>query len=265
MTGDIDQPVEQGTKDELAAAGEALAAAVGGDVDGSALSADATAMAEGLSAITEVTHDDLTPALETEYRDVAASADAVVSRLVSAGLFAAADEVLPPFDADFLDDCLVHGLHSAEADDATVFETAGVGDDLTDLVSTALGHTAEIEENVRWEPDKPEKVSPMTTRGVTEGTVDWLDDLGRHLWMSEVLLSEEMLDDASTHTRGLGSALLLVARGASGLADDDTAPEDAVAEVVAGIALQTYHHRRIPEDLSWITDEMRAPGAWATV
>jgi hypothetical protein len=264
MTEDISQPVAQDAKDELAAAGEALAAAVGPTVDGSSLSADATATAEGLSAITEIAHDDLTPALEAQYRDVAASADAVVSHLVSAEFFAAVDEELPPFDADFLGDCLVHGLHSAEADDATVFETAGVADDLADLVSEAHAHTDEIEENVRWEPDKPEKVSPMTTRGVTEGTVDWLDDLGRHLWMSEVLLSEEMLADASTHTRGLGSALLLVAHGASGLADDDTAPEDAVAEVVAGIALQTYHHRRIPEDLSWITDEMRAPGAWAS-
>jgi hypothetical protein len=263
MARDVRDSVEQATKDELAAAGRELAAAVGDDVGGATVAADATAMAEELSGLTEVTHDDLTPALENRYREVAGSADAVVSHLVSAAFFEAVDEVMPPFDADFVADCLVHGLHSAEAADASVFETAGVAADLADLVSEALGHTAEIEENVRWEPDKPEKVSPMTTRGVTEGTVDWLDDLGRHLWMSEVLLSEEMLADASTHTRGLGSALLLVARGASGLVDD-TAPENAAAQVVAGIALQTYHHRRIPEDLSWITDEMRAPGAWAT-
>jgi hypothetical protein len=263
MVNDLDRTVEQETKEELAAAGEELAAAVGSDVDASALSDDAAAVAEALGGLTELTGDDLTPELEARYRELANAGDAVVSHLVSAGFFEAVDETLPPFDDDFLDACLTHGLGSAEAADSSVFETANVDAALPELVSEALEHTAEIGENVRWEPDRPEKVSPMTTRGATEGVVDWLDDLGRHLWMSEVLLSDAMLADASTHTRGLGSALLLLARGAAGLDGDESAPENAVAEVVAGIALHTYHQRRVPEDLSWITDEMRAPGAWA--
>ena len=261
VTKDIDDSIGQEAREKLAAAGKELAGEIGTEVNRATLSDGAEETAKASAAIPSLTCDNLTPELEEKYRDVARAANEVVSHLVSVDFFETADETLPPFDAEFLDECLVHALRNAE--DASVFEKAGVRSILSGSVSEALAHTKEIERNVRWEPENPEKVSPMTTRGATEGVVDWLDDLGRHLWMSEVLLSEEMLDKASTHTQALVAAVLLLARGAAGLSDDDTDPEDAVAEIVGGIALHTHYQRRIPEDLSWITDEMRAPGAWA--
>jgi len=261
MPEDVTQPVGEDAKENLAAAGEELAGAVGDGIDGSELSDAAEELAGQLSELTPVAHADLDPALESAYKDLAGVGDDIVSHLVAADFFGAVDDTLPPFDPDFLEACLVHGLQSVG--EASVFETAGVEADLSGYISNCVAASEEIEREVRWEPDKPEKVSPMTTRGATEGVVDWLDDLGRHRWMSEELLSEEMLDDASTHTDAFGSALLLIAEGAAGLGDDSSDPEDAVAQVVGGIALHTYHQRRLPEDLSWITDDMRAPGAWA--
>jgi len=261
MVDGINESVEQEAKESLTEGGEELAAAVGAEIDGDTLIDAGEDVAAALATIGSVTDDDLEPELEEEYKELAAAADGVVSHLVSAGFFRAADDALPPFDTDFIDDCLVQALQSAR-EDSSLFETAGVKSDLSGFVSEAIDHTGEIEENVRWEPEKPEKESPMTTRGATEGVVDWLDDLGRHLWMSEELLSEEMVDDASTHTRALGAALLLIAQGAAGL-DDDTNPADDAAKIIGGIALHTYYQHRLPEDLSWITDEMRAPGAWA--
>lgn len=76
------------------------------------------------------------------------------------------------------------------------------------------------------------------------------------------MLSEEMLEDASTHTQALGGAIILIAQGAAGLTDESDR-EDDIAKIVGGIALHTNHQLRVPEDLSWITDGMRAPAAWA--
>lgn len=260
MVEDATQPVGEIVKEDLAGAGEKLTDAVGAEIDGSELSGAAEDLAERLGTTTPVTRDDLNPELESEYRELAEAGVDIVSHLVAAGIFEAIDDTLPPFDPDFLDACLVHALQSSEA---SVFETAGTESDLSEYVDDCVAATEEVEQNVRWEPEKSDKVSPMTTRGATEGVVDWLDDLGRHLWMSEVLLSDEMLDDASTYTDALGSALLLTAQGAAGLGDEGTDPEDDVAKIVGGIALHTYYQRRVPEDLSWITDEARAPGAWA--
>lgn len=262
MASDINSSVEQEAIDNIASAGEDLADAVGSDIDGGELTDAAEAFAESLSGVSSVTADDLEPSLEDEYREAAVAGDEVVSHLISAGFFEAVDELAPPFDAEFLDDCLVHALGSAEEEGA-LYEMAGVEEDLPDFVSDAIENSEEIEDNVRWEPDKREKkASPMTTRGATEGAVDWLDDLGRHLWMSEKLLSDEMLADASDHTKGLGAGLLMVADGTAGL-DGDSNPEDDLAKIVGGMAIHTYHQRRIPEHLSWITDDMRAPAAWA--
>lgn len=259
MADDVNQTAGMGAEEDLAVAGEKLAEAI--EVDGAELSGAAENLAEALSTATPVTRDDLHPELESEYEELAEIGDDIVSHLVAGGVFEAVDDTLPPFDPDFLDACLERALESAE-DDPT-FETAGTGSDLAEYVGNCTAATEEIEQNVRWEPERSEKTSPMTTRGATEGVVDWLDDLGRHLWMSETLLSDEMLDDASTHTDALGSALLLIARGAAELDAEETDPEDGVAGIVGGIALHTYHQLRVPEDLSWITDEMRSPGAWA--
>ncbi|PSP99588.1 hypothetical protein BRC94_07030 [Halobacteriales archaeon QS_5_70_17] len=260
MVGSVNDPLSEDAKGRLTDAGDELADEIRTEVDGAALSDAAGDMAQALANVSSLTHEDLSPTLETEYETVAARANDLVSNLILADFFETADEVLPPFDPDFLEDCLAHAVGTAEMEP---FETAGVGSELPEFVDEALSHTEAIEQNVRWEPEKPNKVSPMTTRGATEGVVDWLDDLGRHLWMSEVLLSEQMLEDAETHTRAMGSALLLLAQGVAGLDHDESNPEDDVARIVGGIALHTHHQRRLPEDLSWITDEMRAPGGWA--
>jgi len=263
MTEETGGPVGGQASETLADAGEALAEEVGAEVDGAALSNSAEETARALRDLPSLMHENLNPGLETDYEELATAADAVVSHLVSVGFFQAVDEVLPPFDPEFLDDCLAHSLHVAEEHGGSVLETAGVRSDLAEFVDEARSHTEGIEANVRWEPEKPGKVSPMTTRGATEGVVDWLDDLGRHLWMSEVLLSERMLDEASAHTRALGSSILLLARGAAGLSDEGSNPDEDVAMIVGAIAIHAHYQRTLPEELSWITDEMRAPGAWA--
>lgn len=260
MVRNVNAPISDDSREVLATAGRDIAAAIGDDIDAETLSDRADEMATAMATVTSLERDDLDPDLEPAYRDAAERADEAVASLVDADFFEAVDESLPPFDDEFLTDCLVHGAQCVDADR---LETAGVDANLTTLVRDALEHTDAIERGVRWEPEKPEKVSPMTTRGSTEGAVYWLDDLGRHLWMSETLLSDQMLDDAERHTRGMCAALLLIVQGAIDAVNDGTDPADAVAEIVGGVSLHTNHHRELPGDLSWITDGMRQPGAWA--
>lgn len=183
MTSNASDTIDEGAIERLAEAGDELADGVAADIDSEELSEAAAELAQGLEQLSSLSQEDLNPDLETTYKEAATTADTVVSHLVSAGFFEAVDDELPPFDSDFIEDCLVHTLQSLDDDEEQLLETVGVEDNLSELVTAALDHTDEIEENVRWEPEKSHKPSPMTTRGATEGAVYWLDDLGRHLWM----------------------------------------------------------------------------------
>lgn len=267
LTDELEEPTEEmEAADSPAHINDQLNEDLGDHIDGELLNTNSDQLAHELERIPSLTDGDLTDDLEQEFEAIARPAWEITSHLSSIDFFETARETLPPFDRTFIVDCSVQVLDSLYIQQRdqrleNILEEAGVESDFSTWVVEVMRRSDEIETNLRIEAET-HKISPMTLRGSTEGAVLWIEDLGRHLWMSEVILSDELVDRGALHARAMGTGIMLTAQGVAEIGDDAT-PEDAIAKIAAGFALTHLHELDLPYNVYWITDEMRAPAAWA--
>lgn len=78
----------------------------------------------------------------------------------------------------------------------------------------------------------------------------WIRDLDGHLWQSEVLITDEILDDAVWYTKAILGRLYVVLMAA----------EDIVSRegLTAGTAI-VINQEELMKNVYYITDDMRAP------
>ena len=265
LAGDVEEPEAAASLAEIS---EQLGGDLGDRIDQGLLDENVDELARQLGRIPSLVEGDLTDDLEPAFEEIAEPAWEITSHLASIDFFAKARETLPAFDPAFITDSSVQTLYSVYIegrDDRLedVLEAADVRSDLSTWLVDAMRRSEEIETNLRVEVDK-QKISPMTLEGSSVGAVLWIEDLGRHLWMSEVLLSDEMIDRGVTHARAMGTGLAMTAQGAAELGSDDALAEDAIAKITAGFAVTHLHELDLPYNVYWITDEMRAPAQWAS-
>jgi len=99
------------------------------------------------------------------------------------------------------------------------------------------------------------------TKAAAFGVLAWLNDLDEHLWQKQVLLTDDIYADAVWHARSMAAGLQLVSEGAAAVADGDGrfSDEELSALLTTGFAVQAIAQNRLPEDVYWVTEEMRAP------
>lgn len=235
-------------------------------IDRELLNTNSDQLADELEQIPSLIDGDLTDDLEPAFETIAQPAWEITSHLSSIDFFETARKALPTFDQTFIVDSSVQVLNSLyiQQNDQRLEDTldrAGVEADFSAWIIEMMRRREEIEMNLRMEVETP-KMTPMTLRGSTEGAVLWIEDLGRHLWMSELILSDELVDRGAMHARAMGTGIAMTAQGVAEIGDDAT-PEDVVGKIASGFALTHLHELDVPYNVYWITEEMRAPAAWA--
>ncbi len=264
----------EGVDPEFASMGAAVRSDLTGALDGDLLEAalaDLEAAFEDADTVREAgvperfgPGDD---GVEELYRELIAPVWDAYHHLVDVGFFESLEENLPAFTESHIDRT-ANGLLST---DVLTGELAEQGFDdhertalLLDVVNndTRLSHwvpTRDIPEGVEFNVDY---VPPLYHRAVGGGLL-WIKALDRHLKQKEILLTEEILDDAFWRTKAILAGVYVFLRGAVEVATEggDLTDEQVVAALSSGAAITIVNQEELMQEVFWIHEEKRAPSS----
>lgn len=256
------------TTTDLAPIGQAIQSDLAGSLDTTLLTSQqptfATAVSELPAALDRGFPED---APRDEFHAVADAGQPLYDHLVNVGFFESTTTHLPAFDAAYIEDSVQTAINTDAF--ATALADLGLSEtDLVDLVTTVGTHRQRIgerhwvqtDELPRTDMEIGEFVAPMT-QNAAGGVLLWLADLDEHLWSHQVILTEDILADAVWEARAMAAGFHLMTEGARVIADEEsTVSEDELGALLSsGFALQAIAQNLLPEDVYWVTEEMRAP------
>ncbi len=254
---------------ELQSMGERVRTELAGELDEALLTAETDTLklqAERVDAVREVGVPDGEREPAAVYRELVEPGWAIYDHLAEVGFFASVEDALPAFTPEHIDRTAHEFVGSAAL--TSVLADCGLEDDeQTALLMDVTDNDTRLS---RWVPtrDIPEGVEfdvghvpPLQQRAMGGGLL-WLKALDRHLWQKEILVTEEMLDDAAWHGKAVLSGLVLLSRAARAIAgsgDDDLDDAQLTAALTAGTAILIVNQEELMQKVFWITEEKRAP------
>jgi hypothetical protein len=266
---DVREAVGTASSNDLAPVGEAIRGDLAGQLDADLLAsshADLAAAATDLTAVPDRGLPGVAEGPREEFAAVAEAARPAYDHLVEVGFFESTTEHLPEFGPEFIE-VSVRRFVVSEGAAGAVSELGFSEQELVDLLATVVGHRERIgdrhwvstDDLPREQMEFGEHVPPMT-KAAAGGVLLWLEDLDDHLWRQGVLMTDEILADATWDARGMAAGFDAMLEGAQRVAEDgDATGDDELAGVLSsGFALQTIAQNLLPQDAYWITEEMRA-------
>lgn len=202
-----------------------------------------------------------------EFAAVAEAGRPVYDHLVTVGFFESTTQHLPRFDPGYLESA-VSTFVGSEALAGPLADVGFDGTEGVDLLATVVGnaerlsdyHWIATDEIPRDRIEFGEHI-PAMTRAAAGGVLLWLEDLDRHLWQDRVLVTDEILRDAVWHGQAMAAGFHLMSEGARAIGAGSDAYSDAElgALLSTGFAVQAISQGLLPQDVYWITEEMRTP------
>lgn len=251
---------------ELAPVGEAIKADLTGALDAELLASRQAELAGAASSIPAVVEKGL-PADEArdDFGAVAEAGWPVYEHLAEVGFFESTTSHLPEFTPEYLVASVEQFIESERLADALAavgFEAA----EMVDLFAAIVNDRHELS-NQLWQATDEipreqirggEYIPPMTQQAAG-GALLWLQDLDSHLAQHRVLLSEEILADATWDAHALAAGFHVMTEGASVVAEESSALSESelAALFTTGFSLQTVSQFLLVNDAYWITEEMR--------
>ncbi|WP_435179082.1 twin-arginine translocation signal domain-containing protein [Halorussus sp. AFM4] len=280
---DVREAVGTGASDELASVGEAIRSDLAGELDADLLASgheDVAAAASGLTAVPDRGLPGMDEGPREEFAAVAEAARPVYDHLAEVGFFESTTERLPEFTPSYIEDSVrrfvvSEGLAGSLSD--LGFDQA----ELVDLLATTVAHRERIgdrhwvstDELPREQMEFAEYVPPMT-RAAAGGVLLWLEDLDEHVWTNAVLITDDILADATWDARAMAAGFDLMVDGARRVAESEaqgaaasraegprgeaTSDDELAGLLSSGFALQAIAQNLLPEDAYWIDEEARA-------
>lgn len=203
---------------------------------------------------------------ESLYEELVEPGWRLYDHLLEIGFFESVDQNAPRFSAEHVRNT-AHGL--LEADPLTSeLEAVGIEDgEQLALMANVVNSDKELE---RWVPAAEipyevefdtESVPPLHQRA-SGGTLLWIQTLDIHLWQKEILVTEEILDDAYWDTKGMLAGLYLFALAAREISTPkeqrSLTDGQLMAALTGGAAIMIVKQQDICHDVFYITDDMRA-------
>ncbi|MFC6716741.1 hypothetical protein ACFQGT_17190 [Natrialbaceae archaeon GCM10025810] len=262
LAGRVEPPADP----RFASMGEAIRSDLEGRLDAELIARERANVAERirtLPAVREVGVPDEPGGL---YEAVAKPGWRLYDHLLEVGFFESLDENLPRFTAAHVERT-ARELVLADPLSSALDE---VGFDEVEKTAMLVAVTNEPERLARWVPSNQipddvefdtSNVPPLHQRAMG-GVLLWIDGLDRHLWQNEVLVTEEILDDAVGRVKEMLGGLFVSATAARDLAGERAnrfTDEQLTAAFTAGAAVQIVGQEELLHDAFYITDEMRAP------
>lgn len=263
---DVREALTAGSSTELASVGQDIKADLGGTLDAELLAAQQSSFAERASALESVRERGLpTDEPREEFQQVAAVGRPAYEHLADVGFFESTTENLPDFTPAYLEGS-VKAFVGSEALAAPLTELDIDAEAGTDLVATVVTNAERINEHhwiatdeiPRTEFKFGEAIPPMT-QGAAGGVLLWLEDLDRHLYQKRILITDEILDNAVWHARSMAAGFQLMTEGAKAIATESGkfSDDELGALLSTGFAVQVIAQNLLPQDVYWITDDMR--------
>lgn len=266
---EMSDAVEASADPEFASLGEAMRSDLEGKLDADLLERELRNIAEWIERLPEVRAEgipdgDREP--EELYREVAAPGWRVYDHLLEVGFFESVDVNSPRFTSDHIKDT---ARTLIESDDLTG-ELTDAGFDDREQTALVMSVTNNDTRLARWVPttDIPEGVEfnvedvPPLHQRAMGGALLWIKTLDVHLWQKQVLITEEILDDAYWDVKAMLGGLYLMTRAALEVAEEEEeslTDNQLTAALSAGAAIAIINQEEICRDAYRITDEMRAP------
>ena len=250
---------------EIAAVGESISADLTGQIDAELIASQQSAVATAANELSAVPERGLpTDGPRHEFAAVEEAGRPIYDHLVEVGFFESTTEHLPAFEPTFLQSAVGAFVES----EALSEPLAGMGFDDgagVDLLTEVVANAEELSEHHWIATDEIPRAEiefgefiPTMTRGAAGGALLWLKDLDHHLFTHEVLLTDEIVADATWHGQSMAAGFQLMAEGAKALGDGSVSGRDLTALLSTGFAVQAIAQGLLPQDAYWISEEMRA-------
>lgn len=251
---------------ELAPIGQAIQADLAGELNAELLAGEQAAFAEAATALPAAVEQGLPQGeLRNDFGAVAAAGQPVYNHLAETGFFESTTNHLPEFTSGYLKESIRTFVGSemltAPLADIGLSEEEGL-----DLLATVVSNADQIKDYhwvatdtlPREQIEYGQFITPMT-QGAAGGVLLWLDDLDLHLWQKKVLISDQILADATWHAHSMAAGFQLMTEGAKAIAEESStlSNEELGALLSTGFAVQAIAQNLLPYDAYWITTEMR--------
>jgi hypothetical protein len=266
--GEVRDAVAAESNAELASIGQAIESDLTGALDRGLLASQQAAFAEEVAALPAVLERGFPEdAPRDEFESVAQAGRPIYDHMVEVGFFESTTEHLPELNPEYLQTAVQSFVGSAAL--AEPFENIGLTDEegvdlaaavIADAEELATQHWIATDKIDRSELEYGETIPPVT-RGAAGGALLWFEDLDLHLWQKKILLTEEILERAVGHGRAMSAGFHLMTEGARHVAEQSGqfSQEELAALLSVGFAIQAVSQTRLPEEVYWITEEMRKP------
>jgi len=264
---EVQTAVTAGESTELAQIGSSIRGDLTGALDATVVADAQAELASAVSSLSAASERGLPTEQRSEFAAIGAAGRPIYDHLDTTGFFESTDQHLPAFEPGYLESALSTFVASEALTEplSSMGLTGGAG---VDLLSEVVADGEELNtyhwvasEGIPREQIQYGEKIPAMTKAAAFGVLAWLNDLDEHLWQKQVLLTDDIYADAVWHARSMAAGLQLVSEGAAAVADGDGrfSDEELSALLTTGFAVQAIAQNRLPEDVYWVTEEMRAP------
>lgn len=263
--GELSGAVERRPDSGFDSMGEAIREDLSGRLDATLLETGRENVAAEIERLPDVRNVGVPDEPGELYGTVTEPGWRVYEHLVDVGFFESVEEHLPRFTPDHI----AHTARELVLADPLQSDLDDVGFDDREQVALLMNVVNNNTRLARWVPtpeipaDEVEfdvsHVPPLHQRAVG-GALLWIEDLDRHLWQNEVLITEEILDEAVRNVKSMLGGLYVVTTAANDVAAGPTLTDGQLtAALTAGAAVAIIGQEELMKEAYYITDDMRAP------
>ncbi|MFH5801668.1 hypothetical protein [Haladaptatus sp. CMAA 1911] len=261
--------LDSGLDPKFASVGEAIRNDIEGRLDADLLDEALSDLGTQIGRLPEVRTAGI-PDGEREperlYRELVEPGWRVYDHLVDVGFFESVDVNVPRFTREHIKstareivraDPLTEGLTEVGYDEEELVKLV-MNVTNNDLRLSRWVPTADIPEGVEFEL---EHVPPLHQRAAGGGLL-WIRTMDVHLWQKQVLITDEILDDAFRDIKAMLAGFHLLSRAALEIADserDSLTDSQLTAALTAGAAIMIINQEDLCRDAYYITEDVRAP------
>lgn len=251
--------------EELAPIGQAISTSLGGGLDSDLIRSQETELVDALEALPAIAEAGIGSETGEEFTRIAEAGQPLYDHFDEIGFFEATSEHLPAFTYDYLTES-VSAFVGSEATAAPLSKVGLSEQEAVDLVASVVTDADQLKHNhwvvsdqISREEIEDVATVPPLTKGAMGGVMLWLEDLDSHFSRRQPILTDEILADAVWHARSMAAGLQLVNEGAKAIADEEGTLSNGElgATLSIGFAVQALAQSLLPQDVYWITEEMR--------
>lgn len=266
---DLSEMVTVEAADELASIGGDIRSDVKEALNAKLLHAETAALANQIERIPALHAAGVPDTPGGHYEKIVEPAWRIEDHLAEAGLFSSAEEHFPTFTPDHIASTTQKLVQTNAL--ASLLAEIGFGErERTDLAARVVNDQEYLAQWVPVEvyPDEmygpgddsvdPETVAPLHRRAAG-GALLWIDGLDKHLWQYEVLVTDEILDNAALDVKAMLGGFYVLGHAANDLARGEISDEMLSAMITGATGIMIVSQNQFATDVARITDEMRAP------